>query len=356
MKKVSLIIPSRNEEQNIADFFALAEQTLKPDFAYQYIFVNDGSKDKTLTSIQNLISANPDKEIIGIDFSRNFGKEAAILAGLKQADGDYISLIDADLQQHPKYINQMTAMLEQNPDLDMIACYQDKRKEGLLIKGFKNLFYRLINQASDTKFEKNASDFRTFRKNVAQSILTMGEYHRFSKGLFAWVGFNVAYIPYQVEERRHGKSNWSFRSLTRYAFDGFFDYSILPLRIATYLGFFTSFAALVYFIVILIQKFSVGIEVKGYATIVSLILLLSGVQLICMGIIGEYLARTYMQSKQRPHYLIKKIYTSEHSDFPTASDEIPVHDVETPLSIEFPQSAQQPEDHQTEKNHKENKN
>lgn len=314
MEKISIIIPSYNEESNIEAFFELCKKSLDNKYSYEFIYVNDGSKDNTLEEIKKLINNNPQSEIIGINFSRNFGKESAIFAGLNHASGAYITLIDADLQQHPKYVNEMVQVLEHNEDIDMVACYQDKRKESKLLTKFKDLFYYLINKVSNTKFEKNASDFRTFRKNVSESIKSLDEYHRFSKGLFAWVGFNVHYMPYTVEERLSGASSWSFLSLTKYAFEGFLGYSVLPLKIATVIGLITSFAAVIYFIYILVQKIFIGIDLPGYATIVSLILLLSGIQLISMGIIGEYLAKTYMEVKERPHYIIKNIIRNEDNE------------------------------------------
>lgn len=307
MKTISLIIPCYNESENIFPMFNLCKNVLSKNYNYEYIFINDGSKDDTLGKIKNLISEYPNDNIIGINFSRNFGKESAILAGLKNANGYYISLIDADMQQHPKYVNEMVSVLEYNEDIDLVACYQSKRKESKLLSGFKTLFYSMINKISDTRFEKNASDFRTFRKNVAESIVDLDEYHRFSKGLFAWVGFNSHYMPYEVEERQFGNSTWSFKSLTKYAIEGFVGYSTVPLRLATYLGTFTSIASILYMLWTIIQTVFFGNDVPGYTTIVTLILLLSGVQLICIGILGEYLARTYIEVKKRPHYIIKDI-------------------------------------------------
>ncbi|MFM1539618.1 glycosyltransferase family 2 protein [Helcococcus bovis] len=307
MKKITLVIPCFNEEKNIHPFFALCKNRLNPNFKYEFIYINDGSKDKTFDEITSLVTNNPNDEIIAINFSRNFGKESAILAGLKNASGDYISLIDADMQQHPKYVNEMVEILENNEDLDLVAAYQKKRKEGKILTGFKRLFYSLINKISDTKFEKNASDFRTFRRNVAESVIDLDEYHRFSKGIFSWVGFNAHYIPYEVEERKFGKTTWSFKSLTKYAIEGFVGYSTAPLKFATFLGMITSFISLIYMFWIIIQKLFIGINIEGYASIVSLILLLSGIQLICIGILGEYLAKTYIEVKKRPHYIIKNI-------------------------------------------------
>ena len=306
-KTVSLIIPSYNEEKNIGPFFDLCKNTLTDNFLYEYIFINDGSKDKTLFEIKNLVEDFPEEKIIGINFSRNFGKESAILAGLKQASGDYISLIDADLQQHPRYVTQMLDLLEADENLDMVAAYQKERKEGKVLSFFKKTFYSLINKISETEFKDNASDFRTFRSQVKDSILDLDEYNRFSKGLFSWVGYNTKFIEYVVDERINGKSSWSFTSLTKYALEGFVGYSILPLRVASFLGAITSFIAGIYMVYVIIKKLLGNVYVSGYTTIVSLILLFSGLILLSLGIIGEYIAKIYLEVKDRPHYIIKEI-------------------------------------------------
>ena len=307
MKNISLIVPSYNEEDNIFPFFELCKKELNGGYNYEYIFINDGSRDNTFNKIKELKEKYPDENIIGINFSRNFGKEAAILAGLNYANGDYISLIDADLQQNPKYINEMVEILDLNKDVDGVSAYQDVRNEGSILKFFKSLFYNLINKVSDVKLKKDASDFRTFRKDVKDAIVSMDEYNRFSKGIFSWVGYNIEYIPYQVQDRLHGKTKWSFKSLTKYAIEGFVGFSTAPLRFSTILGMVTSLISIIYLLFVILQKIFIGIEVQGYATMISLILFFSGVQLLSLGIIGEYLAKTYLEVKKRPHYLIKNV-------------------------------------------------
>lgn len=307
MKNISLIVPSYNEEDNIFPFFELCKKELNGGYNYEYIFINDGSRDNTFNKIKELKEKYPDENIIGINFSRNFGKEAAILAGLNYANGDYISLIDADLQQNPKYINEMVEILDLNKDVDGVSAYQDVRNEGSILKFFKSLFYNLINKVSDVKLRKDASDFRTFRKDVKDAIVSMDEYNRFSKGIFSWVGYNIEYIPYQVQDRLHGKTKWSFKSLTKYAIEGFVGFSTAPLRFSTILGMVTSLISIIYLLFVILQKIFIGIEVQGYATMISLILFFSGVQLLSLGIIGEYLAKTYLEVKKRPHYLIKNV-------------------------------------------------
>ena len=246
-----------------------------------------------------------------ISFSRNFGKESALYAGLQRADGDYISLIDADLQQRPEIVRDMVAFLDENPDYDVVAAYQDRRNEGKVLSFFKKSFYKIINKLSDVALQPEASDFRTFRRSVKDSILELGEYHRFSKGIFAWVGYNTKFIPYTACERAHGVTKWSFRKLMNYAIEGIIGFSTAPLRLATWLGGATGIVATLYLVVVLLQKLIFGIDVPGYATIVLLILFFASVQLFCIGIIGEYVGRSFEQSKNRPIYIAKEVLAPE---------------------------------------------
>ncbi|MBQ4052058.1 MAG: glycosyltransferase family 2 protein [Clostridia bacterium] len=295
--KLSLIIPCYNEQDNIAPFFEACQEVLTD---LEYIFINDGSKDQTWKGLLALRQNNPEARIKLVNLSRNFGKEAAIYAGLQHADGDYVTIIDADLQQRPQVVLQMLELLDQDPELDCVAAYQEKRREGLFMTFCKKMFYRLINKVCDIDFHADASDFRTFRKTMAQAIVNMREYHRFSKGIFSWVGFNTRYIPYIAQERNAGRTSWSFKKLLKYACEGFLSFTTFPLRLATYLGSVTSLAAIIYLIVVVIQKLTGHIAVSGYATIVGLILLMGGIQLVILGVIGEYLARIYIEGKHRP--------------------------------------------------------
>lgn len=274
--KISLIIPCYNEAENIFPFYELCKNNFgELEKRVEYIFVNDGSSDTTYEEIKRLINQKC-ANIIGLNFSRNFGKEAAILAGLNRCTGDFVTIIDADLQQHPKYVVQMISFLENNPTYDCVACYQEKRKESVVLTSVKKIFYRLINAISEVNFEENASDFRTFRKNMVKAILELKEYYRFSKGIFSWVGFNTYYMPYEVERRAFGRTSWSFRKLVRYAVDGFAGFSTVPLKIATWVGSISFLLSIIYFIVVLIEKLTQGISISGYATIVCLILLMGG--------------------------------------------------------------------------------
>ena len=240
-------------------------------------------------------------------FSRNFGKEAGLYAGLQHACGEYICLIDADLQQRPDIVRSMVKILDEQPDYDMVAAYQDRRSEGGVLSFFKRSFYGIINRLSNISLKSDASDFRTFRRSVAESILKLGEYHRFSKGIFAWVGYNTCYISYTACKRAAGTTKWNFRKLLNYGIDGIIGYSTTPLRIATVLGMLTAAAALIYLVVVVLEKLISGIDIPGYATIIVLILFLGSMQLFCIGIIGEYVGRTFEQTKNRPIFIAKEV-------------------------------------------------
>ena len=310
--KLSLIIPCYNEQDNVGLLFQTCQEVLEGPIAdFEYIFINDGSKDQTWSRLLALREEHPKAKLKLINFSRNFGKEAAIYAGLQRAAGDYVAVMDADLQQRPQVVLQMVERLDAEPSLDCVAAYQEKRREGRFMTFCKSMFYRLINKVCDIDFRADASDFRCFRKRMAEAIVGMRETHRFSKGLFAWVGFQTEYIPYIAEERNAGKTSWSFHKLVKYACEGLLSFTTFPLRLATYLGSFTSLAAVIYFIVVVIQKLTGQIEISGYATIVGLILLMGGIQLIILGMIGEYLARIYMESKRRPICIEKEVITYE---------------------------------------------
>ena len=305
--KLSLVVPCYNEAENVAAFQnAVMDAFQGCGYDYEIVFVDDGSKDATLHSLHKLhaVQACPVKVV---SFSRNFGKEAAIYAGMQQASGDYVSLIDADLQQRPEIVRNMVSILDDKPEYDVVAAYQDRRGESKLLSFFKKSFYSLINRLSDINLKSDASDFRTFRRSVAESILALGEYHRFSKGIFAWVGYNTFFIPYTACERAAGVSKWSFPKLFNYAVEGIIGYSTKPLRIATFLGGLTAFAAMLYLIFVVLEKLIMGIDIPGYATIIVLILFLGSIQLVCIGIIGEYVGRSFEQSKNRPVYVAKEI-------------------------------------------------
>ena len=305
--KLSLVIPCFNEAGNVRPLFDKVCEVLENKIdSFEFVFVNDGSTDETLANLKEIcsLSSHPVKVV---DLSRNFGKEAAIYAGLEYASGDLITLIDADLQQDPAYVLEMVSYLDANPECDCVAAFQEKRHEGAFRAWCKRRFYHLINKLSDTEFVDGASDFRTFRSYVKDAVLSMSEYHRFSKGIFSWVGFNTYYMPYDADKRLSGTTNWSFGKLCRYALEGIVAFTTVPLKISTWVGCLTSLGALIYIIAVIVEKLAFGIAAPGYATIVILILFLGGLQLLALGINGEYLSKTYIQSKHRPVYIAKSV-------------------------------------------------
>ena len=312
--KLSLVVPCYNEAENVSAFQDAVITAFEDcDYSYEILFVDDGSKDATLHNLKK-IHTEQKCPVKVISFSRNFGKEAGLYAGLKHASGEYICLIDADLQQRPEIVRDMVSILDKEPEVDVVAAYQDRRRESKLLSFFKKCFYGIINKLSTVKLQPDASDFRTFRRSVAESILKLGEYHRFSKGIFAWVGYNTKFIPYTACERAAGTTKWNFGKLMNYAIEGIVGFSTAPLRLSIYLGTFTAIAAAIYLIVVVLQKLISGIDVPGYATIITLILLLGSMQLFCIGIIGEYVGKTFEQGKDRPIYIAKEVLTYEEDN------------------------------------------
>jgi glycosyltransferase involved in cell wall biosynthesis len=307
--KLSLVVPCYNEAENVAAFQEAVISAFDGcGYNYEVIYVNDGSRDATLHNLKKLHSAQACPVKV-VSFSRNFGKESAIYAGMEQAEGEYISLIDADLQQRPEIVRNMVSILDEKTECDVVAAYQDRRGEGKILSFFKKRFYGIINHMSEVNLRADASDFRTFRRSVRDSLLELAEYHRFSKGLFAWVGYNTEFIPYTACERHAGKTKWSFRKLLNYAIEGIIGFSTKPLRYSIYIGTMTGIAAVLYLLWVIIEKLIWGIDIPGFATIIVLILLLGSIQLFCIGIIGEYVGRTFEQSKNRPVYIAKEILT-----------------------------------------------
>lgn len=311
--KWSLVVPCYNEEANVRSFFTACHEAIGDKISYEVVFVNDGSRDNTWGELTALHAEYPEY-IKLINLSRNFGKEAGMYAGLQRAEGDYVTVIDADMQQRPEIALEMVEFLEANPDIDCVAAYQDARRENKFIAACKRLFYKFIDFACEISFKAGASDFRTMRREMVNAVLAMSEYHRFSKGIFSWVGFNTHYVPYVAQERRNGKSSWSFRKLCKYAFEGIISFTTFPLRIATIVGALMSLGSLLYMLFVVVQKLAFGIDLPGYATIVVLILLIGGLQMIMLGIIGEYIARIYIQGKHRPIYIAKEYVSYEQED------------------------------------------
>ncbi len=309
--KLSLVIPCYNEELNVRPMLEACVTALEGQVpSYELVFVNDGSRDGTWKALKALVAEAPCR-VKAVNFSRNFGKEAAMYAGLQQAEGEYVALIDADLQQRPEVVLEMVGMLEADEELDCVTAYQDSRREGAFVTWCKKCFYRLMNKACEIDFHQGASDFRTFRRSVRDAILQMGDYYRFSKGIFSWVGFRTAYIPYEAQERNAGQTSWSFFKLVKYAVEGIVSFTTFPLKIATVTGAITAALSLIYMLVVVIQKLAFDISVPGYPTIIVLILLIGGLQMMMLGLTGEYIARIYTQGKHRPIYIARDILKNE---------------------------------------------
>jgi len=305
--KLSLVIPCYNEEKNVRPMYDAVRTVFgRTGFSYEMIFVNDGSKDATWKELKSL---QPDENgsLKCLNFSRNFGKEAAMYAGIRASCGEYVTVIDADLQQRPEVALEMVEYLDAHPETDCVTAFQSERNEGIILRFFKYCFYGIINAVSEVDFHQGASDFRTFRRSMADAVLSLGEYYRFSKGIFSWVGFETHFIPYKAEQRNAGKTSWSFRKLFKYAMEGIVAFTTKPLRIATGVGIIMSLLSLLYLIIVIIEKLTVGIDVPGYATLIVLILLIGGIQMTTLGIVGEYIAKIYIQGKERPLYIMKEV-------------------------------------------------
>lgn len=304
MKKISIVVPCYNEEKNINNFYEEIIKTLekvKENYSYEIIFVNDGSNDETEIEVKKI--RKTDKNVILISFSRNFGKEAAIYAGLNNATGDLVALIDADLQHPPVTILEMIKGI--NEGYDVVATKRKNRKGEPAIKStFSKLFYKMMRMF--IPIEKNVQDFRLMKKEVVDAILALKEYNRFSKGIFTWVGFNIKYIEIENIERKAGKTKWSFKKLFSYAIEGITSFTTAPLKVSTLMGFCISIIAIISTIVIILQTLIYGKDVPGYASIITAILFMGGVQLISIGILSEYISKMYLEIKKRPKYIIKK--------------------------------------------------
>ena len=305
MDKISLVFPCYNEEEALPylykEIVKVANEMSEQEF--EFIFVNDGSKDKTLTVIKEL--AVNDSRIHYVSFSRNFGKEAGIYAGLKKASGDYVALMDADLQDPPCLLQEMYTALK-TEDYDCVATRRvDRKGEPPIRSFFAKRFYQLINNISDTEIVDGARDFRLMTRQMVDSILEVSEYNRFSKGIFGWVGYNTKWIAYQNVERVAGETKWSFWGLFFYSMEGIIAYSTRPLQIASLFGIVFCLVAFFMICFIILKTIVFQEDVQGYASTICIIFFIGGIQLFCIGILGQYLAKTYLEAKKRPLYIVK---------------------------------------------------
>lgn len=303
MNLLSIVVPCFNEDESVEIFLEEIQKTLK-DYNFEVIYVNDGSSDNTLKYIKELASKNSNVKYIS--FSRNFGKESAIFAGLKYASGDYICLMDADLQHPPKLIPEMLeAVLDEG--YDVAAARRVSRKGEPKIKSFfSHRFYKVFNRISDIDMVEGATDYRIMTRQVVDSVLNLPEYNRFSKGLFQWVGFDTKWIEYENIERIAGESTWSFWGLIKYSIEGLVAFTTLPLSVSTFLGMVFSVIAFIYMLFIIIRYLIYSEAVPGYPTLICSLLLLGGIQLLSIGVLGKYLEKTYFEAKNRPIFIVKE--------------------------------------------------
>lgn len=300
---ISLIVPCYNEQEALPVFYEeVTKVASKLSQDYEIIFIDDGSKDGTLSKLKLL--ATKDSHITYISFSRNFGKESAMYAGFCNARGNYVAVMDADMQDPPALLPEMLDILESG-EYDSVATRRVSRNgEPPIRSWFARKFYQIINKISDADIVDGARDFRLMKRDMVDAIISMTEYNRFSKGIFGWIGFRTYWLPYENVERVAGETKWNFWKLFKYAIDGIINFSQVPLNIASWFGIIMTFMSFVMLIVIIVRKLIYGDPVEGWASTICVIIFIGGIQLFCTGIMGQYMAKIYMESKKRPHYII----------------------------------------------------
>lgn len=304
-KKISLIVPCYNEEEAFPIFYKEVTKVVSNmKYNYELIFVNDGSRDNTLNEIKNV--ALKDEHVKYLSFSRNFGKESAMYAGFCSATGDYVAVMDADMQDPPSLLPEMIKILENN-EYDSVATRRVTRKgEPPIRTWFARKFYKIINKISDADIVDGARDFRLMKREMVDAIVEMSEYNRFSKGIFGWIGFNTYWYEYENVERIAGQTKWNFISLFKYAIDGIINFSAVPLSIASWVGSLMTIISFLMTIIIIIRKFIFSDPITGWALTICVILFVGGIQMLSMGIMGQYIAKTYNETKHRPHFIISE--------------------------------------------------
>ena len=305
MQNVDIIVPCYNEAEVLNVFFKETSAIINKieNYNFNFIFIDDGSKDDTVKIIKKLADTNDNVKYVS--FSRNFGKEAGMYAGLKYSSGEYVIIMDADLQHPPSLIPEMIKGIEEG--YDCVAAKRTNRKGEARIRSlFSNLFYKLSNKLTDITLVQGAVDYRIMSRTMVDAVLSLSEAQRFSKGIFEWVGFKKKWIPYENVERTIGKTNWSFRGLFKYAIDGITSFSVAPLKLVTGFGFFISVMAFIYIIITLIQTLVFGIKVPGYVTTLCAVLFLGGIIEFSIGVLGEYISNIFMETKKRPIYITRE--------------------------------------------------
>ena len=306
MELVTIIVPCYNEEESLPLFYEEITKVAKEmkQVKFELLFINDGSKDKTLSILRKI--SESDNRVRYVSFYRNFGKEAAMYAGFEEANGDYVAVMDADLQDPPSLLPKMYQIIK-DEEYDCVATRRVTRAGEPPIRSFfARIFYKLINKISKTDIVDGARDYRLMTRQMVDSILSMKEYNRFSKGIFGWIGFNTKWLAYENIERIAGETKWSFWKLFLYSLEGIVAFSTLPLTIASIFGILFCFIAFIMIIVIIIRTLAFGDSTSGWPSLVCIIFLVSGIQLFCIGIIGQYLSKTYLETKKRPIYIVKE--------------------------------------------------
>jgi len=303
MKQISFIIPSFNEADNVSLVVAAIQQQMQVlPYTYELVFIDDGSSDQTLARLRELHAK--DAHVEYVSFSRNFGKEAALIAGLQYASGDAVILMDGDLQHPPSLIPELLAGYEEG--YDQVIAKRNRTGDSFLRSKLSSFYYQLVNRMVEVDLADGEGDFRCLSRKAVDELVALGETNRFSKGLYAWIGLNQLVIPYENEQRAHGETKWSLKQLINYGVDGILSFNSKPLRIFFYLGAITFSVSLLYIILTFFQIIRHGIDVPGYFTVISAVLFIGSIQLIGMGVIGEYIGRIYNETKKRPHYIVKE--------------------------------------------------
>lgn len=305
MKEISIIVPCFNEEETIELFLSesFKVKDLLPNCVFEYIFVNDGSTDNTLSILRKLSSKFP--HVHYLSFSRNFGKEAALLAGLKHSTGNYVAVMDADLQDPPDLLPEMINLIDNGYDI-VGTRREDREGEPAIRSFFAKLFYKIINKVSETEMVDGARDFRLMSRQVVNSIIEIQEVNRFSKGIFSWVGYDTTYLSFKNRERVAGETSWSFQKLVKYSLEGFINFSEALLNLSIYSGITTFVISVIGILFIIVRKLTFGDSVNGWASLATIVLFMGSMELLSLGILGKYIAKIFLETKKRPTYFIKE--------------------------------------------------
>ncbi|WP_061776074.1 glycosyltransferase family 2 protein [Levilactobacillus senmaizukei] len=311
MKKLSLVVPCYNEEESIPLFYRTVSNVIEsmntptPTVTPEYIFVDDGSSDHTLDEMKELHQSHPET-VHFRSFSRNFGKESALAAGLQATTGDMVAVMDVDLQDPPELLPKMVSLIE-NDGYDCVGTIQKERRGQSKFRAFlSSSFYSVINKISEVRIEPNARDYRLMTRQFVDTVISLPEFNRFSKGIFSWVGFKTTYLEYESQPRAAGTTHWSISQLFAYSIEGIIDFSNVPLRLATWIGSLSFILSIVGLIFVIVRALTVGGSVAGWPSLVVILLLVGGIQLFCLGILGQYINKIYLETKHRPQYIVRE--------------------------------------------------